>query len=103
MCFSSKAPTPRKFLGRLTAAIASGYGCQVRGTSHLRCEACEKGRLVSLFSSEDDLVGATEDEQQGLWQLQLIGERYYSEVLKRVEGPSSHRHVCDPDRSPTTP
>ena len=58
---------------------------------------------MSLFSSEGDLVGSTEDEQQGLWQLQLIGERYYSEVLKRVEGPSSHRHVCDPDRSPTTP
>ena len=58
------------------------------------------GELVLVRS---DLVGATEDEQQGLWQLQLIGERYYSEVLKRVEGPNSHRHVCDPDPSPTTP
>lgn len=66
-------------------------------------DACERNRRVKLFRSDGQFVGDTETDRRGRWSFAFVGQRYYATAPKRVDGSGSHRHVCEYDRSPTTP
>lgn len=74
---------------------------QYRGRVFSRSPQCVADRLVKLFTASGVLVGEDTTDDEGRWSYTFLGERYYAKVTRAVRGGAGHRHVCQPDRSPT--